>query len=192
MKDIIQIAKDHSIKAHAAVNHFYDGKPYGETHLQMSVNFGVMFIHLIPKKDRNNVIAGIWEHDTIEDCGLTFNDVKNATNEIVAELAYACTNEKGRTRAERANNKYYRGIKRTKYAKFVKLCDRIANVKYSLDAKSRMINMYKKEGKHFEKCLTNTFFDKFWNLIHFRIEPDYKEMFTYLNNLYKEYEHKNL
>jgi (p)ppGpp synthase/HD superfamily hydrolase len=183
MKNIIEISKTHSIEAHKAVNHLYNGKPYGETHLQMAVNIGVRFIHLIPEKDRNNVIGGIWEHDTIEDCGLTVNDVKNATNEIVAELAYACTNEKGRTRAERANKKYYRGIKRTKYAKFVKLCDRIANVKYSLDTNNRMFKMYQKEQKHFQKSLKDNIFDKCYKFFHFRKESDYKEMFDYLNEL---------
>ena len=185
MKDIVQIAKKHSCDAHKAVNHLYDGLPYGESHLQMAVNIGVKFIHLIPEVDRPDVIAGIWEHDTVEDCGLTVNDVKKATNERVAELAYTCTNEKGRTRAERANKKYYRGIKRTKYAKFVKLCDRIANVQYSLDTKSRMFNMYKKEQKHFQKSLTDNIFDKIYKLFHFRVESDYKEMWDYLNNLMK-------
>jgi hypothetical protein len=186
MKNIIEISKKFAIDSHNSINQKYDGKPYGETHLQFAVNVGVKFIHLIPKKDRYNVIGGIWSHDLIEDVSsLTFNDVKNATNETVAELAYACTNEKGRTRAERANKKYYRCIKRTKYAKFVKLCDRIANVKYSLDTNSRMFKMYQKEQKHFQKSLRDNIFDKFYKIFHSQKESDYQEMFDYLNELCK-------
>jgi hypothetical protein len=33
-------------------------------------------------------------HDVIEDCRETCNDVKKATNEEIAELAYALTNKK--------------------------------------------------------------------------------------------------
>lgn len=185
MKDILKITKDFAIKSHNSINQKYDNKSY-DIHLQLAVNVGVKFIHLIPVKDRNDVIAGIWAHDIIEDVtSVTFNDLKNATNERVAELAYACTNEKGKTRAERSNKKYYRGIKRTKYAKFVKLCDRIANVQYSLDTKHRMFKMYQKEQKHFQKCLTDNIFDKIYKFFNVRFESDYKEMWDYLNNLIK-------
>ena len=39
---------------------------------------------------------------------------------------YALTNEKGRTRAERAGVKYYEGIRAVPYAPMVKLADRMA------------------------------------------------------------------
>lgn len=87
---------------------------------------------------------------------------------MIAELAYACTNEKGRTRQERANDKYYEGIRNTKYATFVKLCDRIANVEYSLSTKNRMFDMYKKEQKHFRDMLYT---------------DEYKEMWEYLEKI---------
>jgi len=144
--------RKHAILAHKAVNHLYDGESY-EVHLSLAESFGLRFSHLIPENDLNDVIGGIWEHDSIEDCGLTFNDVKKATNERIAELAYACTNEKGRNRAERASDKYYEGIRNTKYATFVKLCDRLANVEYSLKKGNRMIDLYRKEHEHFKKML---------------------------------------
>ena len=56
-----------------------------------------------------------------------------ATNEKVGNIAYALTNEKGRTRAERANAKYYRGIRKEEYADLDKICDRLANVKHSYE-----------------------------------------------------------
>lgn len=87
MKNIVNIAREHAFNAHNAVNHKYgDNLPY-EYHLTYAVNIGWKFIHLIPKNDRDNVIGDVLEHDTIEDCNLTFNNLKDATNEMIAELA---------------------------------------------------------------------------------------------------------
>ncbi|WP_298473442.1 hypothetical protein [uncultured Maribacter sp.] len=61
-----------------------------------------------------------WVHDIIEDARETYIDVLENTNVTIAELAYALTNEKGRTRKERANDAYYRGIQKTPNASFVK------------------------------------------------------------------------
>ena len=70
--------------------------------------------------------------------------------QMAAEIVYALTNDKGRTRAERAGEKYFQGIRSTPYAPFVKLCDRLANVTYSCSVDSgrngdRMREVYKGE-----------------------------------------------
>lgn len=161
---MIEKVRIHAVKAHKAVNHLYDGKPYS-IHLNLAEEIGNRFIHHIPEKDRINVICGILHHDTIEDCNLTFNNVKDMSNEIIAELAFACTNEKGRTRNERANDKYYEGIRNTKYATFVKLCDRIANVEYSLNSKNRMFSTYKKEQSHFKTMLYTLEYEDMWKYL---------------------------
>lgn len=77
--------------------------------------------------------------------------------------------KKGRTRAERANANYYKGIRNTKGATFVKLCDRIANVQYSKLTKSRQFIMYRQENEHFTKSVN---------------AQKYPEMLNYLNNLF--------
>ena len=63
------------------------------------------------------------------------------------------TNDKGRTRAERAGERYYRGIRETPYAPFVKLADRRANITYSCqghgEANAHMREVYRKELPHF-------------------------------------------
>jgi (p)ppGpp synthase/HD superfamily hydrolase len=115
----------------------------------MVVNTARKFLHLIPEEEQGNILAGCWLHDVIEDCRETYNDVKKETNETVAELVYALTNEKGKNRKERANDKYYEGIRNTPYATFIKLCDRIANVEYSYATESRMFEMYCKENENF-------------------------------------------
>ena len=72
---------------------------------------------------------------------------------MATEIAYALTNDKGRTRAERAGEKYYKGIRETPYAPFVKLCDRLANITYSCSGVNadnlHMKEVYKGEVPHF-------------------------------------------
>ena len=92
-------------------------------------------------------------HDLIEDTRVSYNDVKEVLGQQAADIIYAVSNEKGKNRKERANEKYYEGIRNTPGAVFVKLCDRIANVQYSKMTKSRMFEMYKKENAEFTKAL---------------------------------------
>lgn len=145
---MIEKAKQYAIKCHSGTNHLYNGMPYS-VHLEMVVDVANKFIHLIPEEHRENVLAACWTHDVIEDCRETYNDVKNATNIEVAELTYALTNEKGRTRKDRGNTSYYSGIRNTPFATFIKLCDRIANYEYSKKSGSRMAKMYENEMPEF-------------------------------------------
>ncbi|MDW7692513.1 phosphohydrolase [Flammeovirgaceae bacterium SG7u.111] len=140
--------KKFAISEHANCNHMYDGKPYA-THLQMVADVAERFLYLIPEAKRETVLCGCWVHDLIEDARQTYNDVKKETNEEIAELAYALTNEKGKNRKERANDKYYQGIRETPFASFIKMCDRIANFEYSKKSRSRMTEVYKKENAEF-------------------------------------------
>jgi (p)ppGpp synthase/HD superfamily hydrolase len=100
---------------------------------------------------RDRVEMACWGHDLIEDCRKSYNDVKRKLGDDVADMIYAVTNEKGKTRAEKANEKYYEGIRNTPCADFVKLCDRIANVQYSKLTKSRMFEGYRNENSKFIK-----------------------------------------
>ena len=164
---MIEIAKKLAIESHNLTNCMYDNKPY-EVHLQMVVGIANRFINLVPVKDIENVISACWLHDTIEDCRLTYNDIKVATNEDIAEIVYALTNEKGKSRSERANDNYYNGIKNTQNASFVKICDRIANYKYSIENNSKMALKYEQEMNNFKSQL---------------FDEKYKPMFDYLQKL---------
>jgi (p)ppGpp synthase/HD superfamily hydrolase len=146
---------------HGKVHQEYDGHPY-RLHLKLAANEAKRFIHLIPEGDRDCVIAGTWVHDTIEDTGVTYNDVLKHTNKVVAEYAYACTNDKGRNRAERANPGYYYGIRIYKHASFIKLCDRLANVRYGKEHKDGMFAMYKREYPFFKEHLYDGRWDEMW------------------------------
>ncbi len=100
-------------------------------------------------------------HDSIEDARLTYNDVTSVARMVMeetqakmaAEIVYALTNEKGRTRAERANDKYYEGIRTTPYAPMCKMADRLANVGYAAHNPSHkngvMKDVYAREMGHF-------------------------------------------
>ena len=145
---MLEKVKEYAIQKHKSVNHKYDHHEYAY-HLNMVYEVAKKFIHLIEKEDQENVLAACWVHDIIEDARETYNDVKKETNKTIAELAYALTNEKGRTRKERANDKYYKGIRETKNASFIKFCDRIANVTYSKTTNSRMFDLYKGENENF-------------------------------------------
>ena len=148
---------------HNEVNQKYDDKPY-LVHLSSVAHYVEVYGHNVceNKNDILPLIFGAYFHDSIEDARLTYNDVKDfaykyMTNRqayIASEIVYALTNEKGRNRAERANDKYYSGIRATPFAPFVKMCDRFANMSYSAMNKSRMIDVYKKELEHFLDCIT--------------------------------------
>lgn len=146
---MLEKSRLYAIHQHKLVNHTYDDKPYSY-HLKMVVNIAKEYINLIPDEWQIEVLSACWLHDIIEDARETYNDVKNQTNEVVADLVYAVTNEKGKTRKERANHKYYKGIRETEFASFIKLADRIANVKYSKEkGNKRMFLKYKKENNNF-------------------------------------------
>lgn len=159
---------DWCIDQHKKTNHQYDlYLPY-EFHLRMGVNVYEDFKHLLDDEVdyftgekyvgkrgdetvtlRTACYKAICGHDLIEDTRTSYNEAVNHLGQEAADIIYAVTNEKGKNRAERANSKYYEGIRNTKGAIFVKLCDRIANVQYSKMTKSRMFDVYRKENDHF-------------------------------------------
>jgi (p)ppGpp synthase/HD superfamily hydrolase len=143
------------IEQHSKTNHMYDTYLPYEFHLRMVAQSAKDFIHLIPDSNdgensfRDEVTMAAYGHDLIEDTRVSYNDVREVLGHKAADIIYAVSNEKGKNRKERANFKYYQGIRETPGAVFVKLADRIANVQYSKMTKSRMFEMYKKENDHF-------------------------------------------
>lgn len=145
MNDIHIRAIRYAVSVHQEVNETYDGVPYS-LHLAMAAHFADRFSYLLPPEERADTLAAVWLHDIIEDCRRSYNDLKEAFTEKVAELVFAVTNDRGRTRQERAGENYYRGIVATPYATYVKLCDRLANVQYSVTmGDERMVGVYRAE-----------------------------------------------
>lgn len=159
----------HSAHAvHENVNQAYDKiHPYGY-HLDMVVSFVRRYGHEVcaAEDDVLPIFFGAYYHDSIEDARLTYNDVMAVALELMSreqafmstEIVYALTNDKGRTRAERAGEHYYQGIREVPYAPFIKLADRMANITYSFhhdanEANLHMKEVYKKELPHFLAAL---------------------------------------
>ena len=153
---------------HQSVNQTYgDNLPYG-FHLDMVAEGVRNYGHLVCASDADilPLFFGASYHDSIEDARQSYNDVKRQARKLMneeqalmaTEIVYALTNDKGRTRAERAGERYYEGIRTTPYAPFVKLCDRLANVTYSCSIDGgkidRMREVYKGEMGKFLMSIT--------------------------------------
>jgi (p)ppGpp synthase/HD superfamily hydrolase len=149
---LAEIAREYATEKHRSTNHLYGPYPY-DFHLNMVAEAAKQFIQDLPADKQEVVLAACWCHDLIEDARETYNDVRKVVGEEVAEIVYALTNEKGRTRKERASKKYYQGIRETPYADLVKICDRIANVTHSKNQNSRMLDVYRKEYPEFKEQL---------------------------------------
>ena len=157
-----------SAKVHEDVNQHYDEHPYFYHLNKVATNVIEFVPEIITKKeDILPVLFGAYFHDSIEDARLTYNDVKKIAEKymgeeqafLAVEIVYALTNEKGRNRHERANDKYYEGIRAIPYAPLVKACDRLSNYEFAKATQSRMVKMYEKEMDEFIFKLT-TFGEK--------------------------------
>ena len=161
--DEIEKIRQSAYDLHKSVNQTYgDDLPYGY-HLDMVVQGIRDYGHLVCVREDDvlPLFFGGYYHDSMEDARMTYNDVKKVacsmlTEEqalMATEIVYALTNDKGRSRAERAGEKYYQGIRETPYAPFLKLCDRLANITYSCSGVDgdnlRMKAVYKQEVPHF-------------------------------------------
>ena len=164
---IINEIRNDAHALHASVNHAYARiRPYG-FHLDMVVNWVVKYIADVCEKEQDvlPIYFAAFYHDSIEDARLSYNDVmkiaKGLMDEeqayLATEIVYALTNEKGRNRAERANEKYFAGIRETPYAPFVKLADRLANTSYAFSKGTadslRMSKVYREELPGFLEAL---------------------------------------
>ena len=164
---IINEIRNDAHTLHASVNHAYDRiRPYG-FHLDMVVNWVRKYIEevCVSEQDILPIYFAAFYHDSIEDARLSYNDVMKIAQELMdeeqaylaTEIVYALTNEKGRNRAERANEKYFAGIREIPYAPFVKLADRLANTSYAFSKGTadslRMSKVYREELQGFLDAL---------------------------------------
>lgn len=158
----IETIRQSAYDLHQSVNQIYgDNLPYG-FHLDMVVDVIHRFGYLVCAREEDvlPLFFGGFYHDSIEDARLSYNDVMKVARQwmtdeqalTAVEIVYALTNDKGRNRAERAGEKYYKGIRETPYAPFVKLCDRLANTAFSCSDEEGSLHMrevYKQEMPHF-------------------------------------------
>ena len=153
---------------HENVGQTYDmALPYGH-HLSMVADAAMKYAHKVIENESDiiPVVFAAYFHDSIEDARLTYNDVVSIAGRFMtgeqthtaAEIVYALTNDKGRTRSERAGEHYYAGIRETPYAPYIKLCDRLANMTYCFngtnDSNIHMHKVYQSEWSHFISAIS--------------------------------------
>lgn len=156
------------------VNQKYGGSlnlPYS-FHLEMVAKQAILFEKYIPSDSPYNeaVWIGIYGHDSIEDARLSYNDIKERFGELSADIIYLCTEHKGKNRDQRKPISFYTELAKNNLAVFVKLCDIIANTKFSLLTNSSMFYKYRQEYDLKVKKYLYT--------------DEYKDMFKYLDELY--------
>lgn len=166
-----------AFEIHDRVNQQYGGMlPYG-FHLKMTASYVSKYGYLVANSEEEVLLlyASAYLHDSIEDARMSFNDLVKFITEFrvkdfvlpdhilqqirwdVPDIVYALTNEKGRNRKERANAAYYEGIRETRFASFIKMCDRLANIRYTtmFFFANRMLEVYRREHAEFIDCISN-------------------------------------
>lgn len=149
-------------------------------HLEMVYKTGLKFETVLTKALNvgsvpHDVHIALWGHDAIEDGRITYNDLKQRFSYDVAEIIYLCTDFKGRTRSERKPEQFYLELVGDKSrlnlcAVFVKLCDMISNIQYSVFTNASMAGKYKQEWPETKKKLE-------------AVSQEFKEMFDYIDKL---------
>lgn len=154
----VQRARALAILAHGA--QLYGDQPY-VVHLDEVVGILIEFGHT----DEDTLIAG-YLHDAVEDTALTAAMVETEFGFATAEAVRFCTDEKGPSRRERKAATYkrqrraidalwlgqgipeiiLRGI-------WVKLADRLANLRKSTRDNKSLLSMYQKETESFREAL---------------------------------------
>jgi len=123
-----------------------DGRPY-TAHLADVV--GVLDAYGISGEP---MVAAGWLHDTVEDTGVTIEDIKESFGDLVADMVYAVTDEPGKNRRERHEATYPKTAGNPGGV-IIKLADRVANVQNCWDTQNSMLFMYQREYKGFRKAL---------------------------------------
>lgn len=136
-------------------NQKYDDQHPYSFHLKSVVEEAKKWRVIIGEKQTTNhyvpdvILASAAGHDLIEDARVTYNDIVQKIGgpigKQIAEVIFACTESKGRNRDERHDDNYYKFLASNKVAIFVKLCDIMSNVKYSVFTNSSMLDKYRKE-----------------------------------------------
>lgn len=132
--------------AKAHVGQFYGDIPYTkhlEAVVQVLIDCGY--------KDETTICSGFL-HDILENCDVSYNDLKKEFNEEIAETVFCLTDELGRNRKEK-KEKTYPKLSRNPRSIIVKLGDRIANIEHGKKTDSNFQEMYRKEHEQFKWIL---------------------------------------
>lgn len=143
-------------------NQKYDKTLPYSFHLKAVMAQVAIYYNLLPKNTPMGVCRkAACGHDLIEDARMTYNDTIALLTDksleycltledakICADIIYACTECRGHNREERHSPEFFQTLKANRLGVFVKLCDIMANVLFSLLTNSSMYEKYQKEFIH--------------------------------------------
>ncbi len=170
---------DWVVKEHADTNHMYDKYLPYEIHIRLVNSVCQEFYPLIaPPVPLQVASYSCFGHDLIEDTRANYGSIRKAliasgtvidNIEPILKIIQACTSYvQGENREARMPDWVYKAIRDTPGATFVKLCDRIANLRYGTLMKSDMVNTYREEKEKFRAKLYT---------------PEYNLMFNHIEEL---------
>lgn len=112
------------------------------------------------------LLVSAYLHDAPEDQKLKFKLIEKNFGKEIADITYAVTDEEGRNRQEK-KLKTYPKIKANPKAIILKLADRIANVRYSIESGNwGKFKMYSDEYTEFRNSLLGVSYNlKMWELL---------------------------
>lgn len=149
-----------AFKTHHSVRQRYNDKYPYYYHIKMVTGFITLFKTLLNENDYNVAFKAGCGHDLIEDCRLTYNDVKELYGVEVADVVFACTELRGKNRSERHGPEYIKGLQDSRLGTYVKICDIIANMTMGLRTGSSMLKKYRKEYPHTREKLFRQEFEE--------------------------------
>jgi len=141
---IILKAKEFAKKAHV-------GDTYGDYPYTKHLNDVYLMLLTAGVKDEKT-LAVAWLHDTIEDTVIRYEDVLEAFGEKIADITYAVTDKRGKTRVER-HEATYPTIAKDARATLVKVADRAANFAMSKHERQKQFYKYEREHVYFKATL---------------------------------------
>lgn len=136
MSNIVADAEHLARERH--IDQRYGDRPYS-AHLEAVVGVLREFGH-----DSPAMLAAGWLHDTVEDTGLTIDEVRGSFGAEVAELVWAVTGQGPNRKARVADT--YRKLAAYPAAVNLKLADRLANVRSCVESGNQgLFQMYRQE-----------------------------------------------
>ena len=151
----VRLWREKAWELHASVGQLYgETQPYG-VHLDDVFVEALTHIRLLKGEADTDYMLGVLGaalfHDSIEDARYSCSDVAKIAGKSAADIVLAVTNVPGADRVDTALLTYPK-IRKRKEAVYVKLCDRIANVRRS-DNSIKKLKMYQKEQAMFKYAL---------------------------------------
>jgi len=155
---LLRKAKDFAISKHNLTNCTYAGEPYS-VHLEHVVTVAEEIFDSIEDGFTESqiliILQASWLHDVIEDCRVSYGEVKDNFGVEVADIVFNISNERGKNRKDRAIRTYPK-IASCPLSTFVKVCDRIANTEFSKTSGHGMYEKYISEYPLFKEALYPT------------------------------------